>query len=79
MSHIFEGHVLSFKGMKLYCIVLQTLCRTNASSCESHAIMYNSSILQHNLFISQTSEQGNIRHKANEQLVPCACLYVNQQ
>ena len=79
MSHIFEGHVLNFKGMKLYCIVLQTLCRISASSCKSHAIMYNSIILPHNLFISQTSEQGNIRHKANEQLVTCACLYVNQQ
>ena len=79
MSHTFGGHVLNFKGMKLCCIVLQTLCRINASSCESHAIMYNSIILPHNLFNSQTSEQGNIRHKAKEQLVPCACLYVNQQ
>ena len=79
MSHIFEDHVLNFKGMKLYCIMLQTLCRINTSSCKSHAIMHNSIILPHKLFISQTSEQGNIRHKANEQIVPCACLYVNQQ
>ena len=79
MSHIFEGHLLCFKGMKLYCIVLQTLCRISTSSCKSHAIMYNSIILPHNLFISQTSVQGNNRHKADEQLVPCTCLYVNQQ
>ena len=79
MSHIFEGHVLNFKGMKLYCIVLQTSGRINASSCKSPAIMYNGIILPYNLFISQISEQGNFRHKANEQLVPCVCLYVNQQ
>ena len=79
MSHIFEGHVLNFKGMKLYCIVLQTLCRINTSSCKSHAIMYNSIIQPQNLFISQTSEEGSIEHKANKQPVPCACLYVNQQ
>ena len=79
MSHIIEGHVLNFKGMKLYRIMLQTLCRINTSSCKSHDIMHNSIILPHNLFISQTTEQGNIRHKANGQLVPCACLYLNQQ
>ena len=79
MSHTFEGHVLNFKKMKLYCIMLQTLYRINTSSCKSHAIMYNSIILPHNLFISQTSEQGSIEHEANKQPVPCACLYVNQQ